>query len=357
MRPSLLIGLSAFAMCASAGAQTTESTVKIFGSLDDGLTYVSNQTGRSHLTLQDGVNKANGFGFMGTEDLGGGHKAEFKLEGGFSVNRGDSPPGQIFNKQAYVGLTDSVWGQLSFGRQYDFTALLARFLPCMQCGLFIVQNGDLDRLSGQRLNNSIQYQSQRNAGLKVGAMYALSEGSSSGRATSVTADYVNGPFSTQIAATELHGSAILAGKLGATSLLGQNLTPTSIMLVDKQRVVGVGAMYQIGLLRAKMLYTNTHLTLKQRSATDQVINLGADYQLTPAVLLQAKVSTDKLEDSRWNSVNAGIDYALSKHTDVYAEAAYQKASGPGTRASIPLTASPSSTNTQVVTRIGVRHLF
>jgi predicted porin len=73
-------------------------------------------------------------------------------------------------------------------------------------------------------------------------------------------------------------------------------------------------------------------------------------------------------DGKWHQVNAAVDYALSKRTDVYVSAAYQKASGSNTINGrvVPVQAeigsSPSfvgsaGANTQFVTRIGLRHKF
>lgn len=360
MRRSIILAIPAIACGSTLTAQGADAGVKIFGSVDNGLTWVSNQGGHSHFGPQDGVNKSNSLGFMGSEDLGGGRSVIFKLEGGFSINKGGSlQGGLLFGKQSWLGLNDNQLGQLTVGRQYDFTTLLARFLPCMQCGLYIVQNADLDRVSGQRFNNSVQYQSARISGLKFGAMYAFPEGArnDAGRGNSFTLDYQNGPFSAEIVTTELKGAAILAGKLGSTSLLGRALNDNSVLFVDRQRIAAFGVAYRIDKLTPKLLYTNTRLELDGRAATDRMLHVGADYQLTPAVLLQAKYSIDRLEQSRWNMVNLGVDYMLTKRTDLYAEIAHQRASGPGTRASIPLTAAPSSSDQQTVTRIGILHLF
>ena len=53
------IGISAFA----------QSSVTIYGSVDNGITYVNNVGGKSVFKMQDGINKANALGFTGTEIL------------------------------------------------------------------------------------------------------------------------------------------------------------------------------------------------------------------------------------------------------------------------------------------------
>ncbi|AWI54246.1 hypothetical protein DEH84_13060 [Aquabacterium olei] len=58
------------------------------------------------------------FGFRGTEDMGGGFKASFVLEGQLSHDTGGlSQDGRIFGRQSYVGLT-TPYGEIRLGRQY-----------------------------------------------------------------------------------------------------------------------------------------------------------------------------------------------------------------------------------------------
>ncbi|SPB18248.1 porin [Caballeronia novacaledonica] len=339
-----------------------QSSVTLFGSIDNGITYVNNYGGHSVVKMQDGVNKANALGFLGSEDLGGGMRAFFKLENGFNANTGAlGQGGLMFGKQAYVGLGQRTLGEITLGRQYDFTVLLERYLPCLNCGLYGVQNADFDRVSGERLNNSVQYSTPVVAGFKAGAMYAFGQnaGASStnlGRAISANVQYSYGPFSAAVVLTDINQAPTFAGLLGAPTVLGQRVTPTALLFVDKQRILGVGVSYAFASVNALALYTNTRLELAGRASTDQVLHVGGDWHVRPDIVLAAKLSFDRFEASRWYTATAGLDYLLSKRTDVYIDLDAQKASGAGTVASIALTA-PSSTNRQFVSRIGVRHLF
>jgi outer membrane protein OmpU len=346
-------------MTAPAFAQ---SSVTLFGSIDNGLTYVNNYGGHSLVKMQDGINKSNSLGFSGSEDLGGGMRAFFKLENGFSANTGAlGQGGLMFGKQAYVGLGDQSIGEISMGRQYDYTVVLEHYLPCLNCGLFGVQNADLDRVSGERLNNTVQFTSATFAGFKAGAMYAFGQnaGTSStnlGRAISANLQYAYGGFSAGAVLTDINKAPLFAGLTGAQTVLGIPVKPTTTLVVDEQRILGIGATYAFGAWSTAALYTNTHLKLAGQTATDQVLHLGGDWHVKPDLVLAAKVSFDRFESSRWYTATAGLDYLLSKRTDVYIDLDAQKASGAGTVASIALTA-PSSTNRQFVSRVGMRYLF
>ncbi|RQH04397.1 porin [Paraburkholderia dinghuensis] len=340
-----------------------QSSVTIYGSVDNGISYVSNIMGHSVVKMQDGINKSNALGFTGTEDLGGGLRSFFKLENGFSLNTGAMGQGLIFGKQAYVGLGKSGIGDVSLGRQYDYTLQLERYMsPFLNCGIMVFENGDLDRTSGERLNNSAQFNSASFGGATFGAMYSFGQNAGTastneGRAYSGNVQYSYGPFSGALVVTDINKAPVYAGLTGAPTLLGHPLTPATVLLVDNQRILGAAGMYTFDKARVSAIYTNTQLQLSGHSETDQVVYVGGDYRLRPDVALSAKVSYDKLEDSHWYSLNMAADYQLSKQTDVYLELAGQKAGGAtGTVASIA-TMGPSSTDKQFVSRVGLRHFF
>jgi GBP family porin len=91
--------------------------------------------------------------------------------------------------------------------------------------------------------------------------------------------------------------------------------------------------------------------------------LNGRYAFTPA---WTGSGADTFTDARlngaspkYNQLTLQTDYALSKRTDVYAEAAYQhvgSTGNPGVTAHI-VGVSASSTDTQVVGTVGIRHRF
>ena len=356
LRTSLAAMLSIVYFAAPAQAQVT-----IYGSIDDGVTHVNNYNGQSKTWLQDGLNRSNALGFTGVEDLGNGNRAVFKLETGFSVNSGVlGQGGLIFGKQAYVGLGSNDIGQLTLGRQYDMMIGMLGYLPCWACGLFSVQNADLDRLSGQRLNNSVLFQSRTIGKFRVNGMYApgsVDAGSTNrGRALSFSTEYQDGPLKATAIVTDINGAAIFAGLLGTTNVLGRRAATNPLLVADKQRILALASAYSMGNGRLSVIYTNTRLALGDQASTDQVLRIGGEVRLLPQLLLLGQISEDHFESSRWHTLNVGLTRSLSKRTDIYIDGAYQRASGAGTVASIALTA-PSSSASQVVTRVGIKHMF
>src|SRR5690349_22274575 len=74
-------------------AAHAQSSVTLYGVIDAGLSYTNHAKtaagGSSSLTkFDDGVAQGSRWGIKGSEDLGGGLKAIFTLENGFSIANG-----------------------------------------------------------------------------------------------------------------------------------------------------------------------------------------------------------------------------------------------------------------------------
>lgn len=117
MKKSLLAIAITGAFAVSAHAQ---SSVTLYGLIDTGLVYTNNQGGHSNWQENSSSTENTVFGLKGSEDLGGGLHAIFKLEQGFNLNNGSEAfPGDGFGSQAWVGLQSDQYGTVTFGRQFD----------------------------------------------------------------------------------------------------------------------------------------------------------------------------------------------------------------------------------------------
>lgn len=183
MKKKLVVGAIAAALAGSAHAQ---SSVTLYGIIDDGLTYVSNAAGHSLWRLDDGINQASRWGLRGVEDLGGGLKAVFTLENGFSLNTGTaSHGGALFGRRAYVGLASDTFGTLLAGYDYDFIydyvsyyTNVAQFAPSYAFhGAY-----DIDRLAGEPVSNMVRYETPNWHGFGAGVMYGFTNIAGSSRA-------------------------------------------------------------------------------------------------------------------------------------------------------------------------------
>ena len=117
---ALLVAAVAFTAGADAPALGQPgSLVEVYGLIDTGLRLSTNADGAgdSYFGFSQGLFNGSRFGIRGTEDLGG-LKAIYALEGGVILPYGGlDQQGQIFGRQAWVGVS-SDYGTLTFGRQY-----------------------------------------------------------------------------------------------------------------------------------------------------------------------------------------------------------------------------------------------
>ena len=218
--------------CSSRCSVHAQSSVTLYGSLDAGVGYVSNLRGARAFIAEQGTLQADRWGLTGVEDLGGGLKTVFKLESGFSTISGAmSSAGTLFNRQAYVGLSESGIGTVTLGRQTDFHfEMLGPLSTAQTLGDFSAFHpGNIDGLGNTvpvELSNTIKFRSRTIAGVTLGAMYGFTNQSSSttGRSISFGATYGYGPLNLAAAYSEYRDRTLnLAGGLGLTSFQGIGL--------------------------------------------------------------------------------------------------------------------------------------
>ncbi|RFU49308.1 porin [Paraburkholderia sp. DHOC27] len=365
-----------------ASAAHAQSSVTLYGLIDAGITYVNHANAKAQSLYQygDGVSQGSRWGLRGAEDLGGGLKAIFTLENGFNSGTGAAGQGgDLFGRQAYVGLTKDGIGSLTLGRQYSFSTdyLGGSYTNGGQtvAGNYGYHINDIDQLTSSRINNSIKFNSANFYGLTFGAMYGFSNqagsfagapgttGSSS--AYSFGLNYVNGPLGIAAAYTDIRfpGSA---SPTFSTTLANAAITGTAKELAT----TGVGAKYAIGAATLWALWTHTDIEqVTGHMTTFNAYEAGSKYAFTPALtgaLGYTYMQARDLTNGHWNQVDASVDYALSKRTDVYLLGIYQDAAGKtaknadlqaqiGSSASSYLPAAGA--DSQLAVRVGIRHKF
>ena len=108
-----------FAVAASSAF--AQSSVTLYGLVDTAIRYQTNAgpDGKDVVGMTVGPETHSRWGLRGSEDLGGGLAAIFRLENGFEVNTGSlHQANTLFSRQAYVGLKSDKYGELTFGNQY-----------------------------------------------------------------------------------------------------------------------------------------------------------------------------------------------------------------------------------------------
>ena len=105
-------------LTAFAGAASAQSSVTLFGVVDVGVAYTAGAGTNKTLMTTDG-NASSRLGFRGVEDLGGGLRAGFWLEGALSADDG-SAAYQGYRRRSTLSLLGN-WGEVRLGRDYTPT--------------------------------------------------------------------------------------------------------------------------------------------------------------------------------------------------------------------------------------------
>lgn len=115
MKKTVLMLALTSAFAAGAHAQTN---VTIYGIADAAVEWGKFNRGVNLTRLQSGDIQASRLGFRGTEDLGGGMKANFGMELGYGMDTGaGAVNGVLWNRGSSVGL-EGGWGRVDLGKQY-----------------------------------------------------------------------------------------------------------------------------------------------------------------------------------------------------------------------------------------------
>lgn len=345
------LGAALACALASWGAQA-QSSVTIYGVLDAGVTIVDDAGGASLKLVDTGIMQGSRLGFRGTEDLGGGLKANFVLEQGLGLDTGALGQGGLaWGRQSWVGLSSDAFGSVMIGRQYDlmFDALIGFHSPTLSAGGYANNVLDNDRMSGQRVNNSVKYRSPRLAGLTFSVMAAASEGAANGagKTGSASLHYSAGALSLGAAYTYVRGATVDIRPLVTSA------TPV-VVGGHFSRTIGAGGSYKLSDTTLHALYTQAEFG-GTSSAKFRNYEAGLAHRLGPWNLGLTYAHTT-VRNNKYDQLDLTADYFLSKRTDVYAQVIGQRASGTGARAAIFILPG-SSTDEQAAFRVGLRHAF
>jgi predicted porin len=321
--PRLSLALGAL-LCATTTAHAQQA-IQIYGRLNVALEHVDNGSGLSQTRM---VNNRSVLGFKGSEDLGGGLKAIFQLEGTLSPDTGAGEP---FRRDTRIGL-DGRWGTLFAGHWVTAyngaTSGLDPWYPTTAGYMSILANGSgssVDNINNtysfdRRQANSIHYWTPVWRGLSLRLTHGLSEERPENGAkpslTSAAAIYEQGPWYAALAHERHHeyqgpglndtGSKAAVAYQFAPAAWGQ----TRVALVAERleyetpagglarNAVYVSVVHQVGPHGLKLGIGRAGNGSGAPGARINFVKSGPDTGATHATL--------------------GYDYALSKRTSVYA---------------------------------------
>lgn len=407
----IAIGIGALFAANGAFAQTASgSSVEIYGVLDVAIGTVNHQLNgdgafpatvntysptksatvpNSFTGMINGGISDSRWGLRGTEDLGGGLKAIFLLESGINANDGQlnngaqgminganttnnnsantSLNGQLFNRQAYVGLSDANLGKITFGRNYaPIFDIVVGYDPVQASQAFspLGFSGTLGGGGGAsedtRVDNSMKY-TNKIGDVNFGAMYkfggqAGSTSAQSGYAFNI--GYEAGSFGIQ-GAYEHFNDAEIGSQSATPGAVNVTVANTTAYFLAAKYGFGDATIrggferysvqaandfytaatlgnyygYAIGNAAGTSLsygFTNAGAGNGSQDKVTDVYFIGGDYNFTPALNLAVgyygivneavdanALGGGKAASNHIHALSALLDYHFSKRTDVY----------------------------------------
>lgn len=358
----------------------SKTNIAFYGVLDAGLTFVNNEAGHRNGKLDTGVMESSHWGVKGVEDLGGGLHALFQLESSFNLDDGSLSSERIlFDRVAMVGV-ETRYGQLTVGTQYDLiNDYVTPFNISAGASGYAAHQGDFDRIAGNAIQRSVKFASADVDGLTFGALYSFAdktahpdeETAGSGSAWNVGANYANGPFAIGASYMQLNkprGAEAIAPyqSLGLSTFLGQatfeidpetgERTPIENMAIDSQKIFAIGSAYEIGDFTAMINFAGIEFKGYGNTSTLRLMEVGGRYHISVALDGTLGYQRMHFEGTKSNQISLGLDYRLSKRSDMYVSGDYRRASH-GVAGVIGESFAASSNSAQMLLRVGMRHMF
>ena len=319
-----LIAIAALFAVAGASAQSasssssSSSSVTLFGVADVSIAHLKSDTNKVTGLSSGGVSSSR-LGFRGVEDLGGGLKAGFWLEGGIPVDNGGS--GFKFDRRSTISLMGG-FGEVRLGRDKTPAYLnIETFDPFGDVGVGAVNGANLiggtsvavgtpEGSGHKRVSNSINYILPKMGGFYGQLQYGFGEKPDGiandrlGSSAAVRLGYQSGP---------LNVAAAYGTTRGGTEAKG----------VD-YKAWNVGAAYNFGMIKPMAQFAT-----ERGSANNQRVDMyliGATVPLGAGELRAAysQISTKRVNDADTQRFAIGYGYNLSKRTQLYAALAHIK---------------------------------
>jgi predicted porin len=238
------------ALGAFAGAAQAQSSVTLYGTIDTSITTIQNaglaagSTAAQAATATPAAGNYTGvvenqiatslWGLKGEEDLGGGLKAIFNIEGdlntqnGTVFNNASTGVTQIFRRAANVGLSGS-WGEVRIGQQQNpLVAASASMTPVEGNTVNQVRTA-MGYSMGDFMSNAISYQTPKISGFQAKVAYSGSgtvDNQTAGSAWAANAFYNNGNLDVLAGYNQQYGLDM--GATGTANYNQANLTASTL---------------------------------------------------------------------------------------------------------------------------------
>ncbi|SOE93442.1 Outer membrane protein (porin) [Burkholderia sp. D7] len=344
--------LAASAGTLIAGSAHAQSSVQLYGLIDlSAPSYQTHADAKGDHVVGMGVGgepwfSGSRWGLKGVEDIGNGSHIIFRLESEYRMSDGQmEDPGQIFDRDAWVGYQDDTVGKITAGFQNTIARDASTIYgdPYGSAALTTEEGGwtnanNFKQLifyagsaTGTRYNNSIAWKKLFNNGLFMSAGYAFGNTTTfpTGSNYQAALGYNGGPFNL----SAFYSHADNAGFINQSYSAGGNYT-FSIVRVNAGYFHYTGDQGALGQ-RHDNAWT-VSLKLAPKGAFDYEIGYQQMHVKNAAYnsdgdVPNANIGTFSLTNGVANgykeTLYASVFYHLSKRTEVYIAGDYMKLHG------------------------------
>jgi predicted porin len=336
----------------SATAAQAQSSVSLYGQIDNGVQYLTGLHGGHQVSAETGNFAPSRFGLQGAEDLGGGIQAIFRLEAGLNTQNGANlVGGSLFSRNATVGLASPAWGTFRMGNMGAYEISQDSFdIDPQQAQEYALATLVRGRNWAQA-GNGFEYTSPSISGLTLKGQYDLTNSTSwnQGNPGSGPGQLANAPGSGLPGSTQGRSDAVKAMyNIGSLELLGiydeirdGNGQFDNVYL--NSRSLMTGGTFAFGAFKIYGGYQHlnapdasnvgvygtagTPTRLPDGVSLPTSVNqewLGAAWQVNPAAALTVAVYHANANNGNGNATmyTLGGTYNLSKRTFLYSEVGY-----------------------------------
>jgi predicted porin len=358
---SMKKSLVAIAALAAATGAFAQSSVTLYGVADIWLGNLKTTTNTAGVTTGVGRNlmgsggiNGSRFGLRGTEDLGGGLKANFLFENGFNLDNGSAAQnGLLFGRQAFAGLSGG-FGEVRLGRQYTAYDDARGGSDLQGHSSFSATVGAaggawaLGRDYTFRADNTIRYSTPNFGGFTAAVSYSLGENkttvNSAGGVLALHAAYNNGPISAFVAHQQEKSSTAVGA--APVNLLNGGFAVAG----TKETHTLISGAYDLGVVKLRAAYNQSKDNQVGGASADKEATFGVSAPLGP-VSIAAELATMKNNAVKGRSIGVQAQYNLSKRTFAYLGLQNTKSNN------IVVAPAVQTTTKGSLVAVGVRHAF
>lgn len=344
--------LVAMAVLGAFAGSAFAATVTLDGNVDAGFNYqyqkIDGQASTHQFTQYSGGYGANKIKLTGSEDLGNGLTAGFRLENGFAIDAGTlGQGGRLFGRQATAFLRGD-FGEIAAGRMGALSSGSGGYTMTYDYGLAFgsgwsdtLGNSSLFFLGDRgRMDNTFVYVTPQFGGLKLSAQYSFktagqedAQESKNKRYIGLGALYQAGPLTATLVVDTIKNDSTASNTEDAFGVSFDTSYDLGVAKISAMAVYGQNENMLAGYSYAGIYGKDDDKVTKNEGLKGYGLGLGVTAPVTGGTVYaqvnytsaesEVDVDSTSYEMDRWGLAAAYV-YKLSKRTSLYVLGGYNE---------------------------------